>query len=304
MKKIAFFLSFLLLISAFGCGNDEPDIPRDRDIEIHPFQLFHIAGPNPTTSLQKCDIIVHRKASTADLNLNLPFNGTQVESFAIRELPLTYDSDKNHYTSRTASTSNSRITNVILLIDCNDYIAEMSFVVDGTIQVMGTSNELFYDNVSTTMLFNDNTSYTASYGNFLFALHPDGNSANLNIGNLLHKKDLINYTSISLQGLSLTVTDNGYRITGEKVETNKGEYGRYDYSTGSPTTPLGDSLYLRFENIDAKLNIIDNSMTSSWTMVRLKRVTDTIQKTPEVVTQQRVIEVNRTQMQSKGTLYH
>lgn len=301
MKKLAYLLIALVGLSVASCGDDDPVIPRDRDIAFTTFELFHIGGTTPSASLQSCDITIHRATTTADFNIKIAPAGT-VETFAVTGLALTYDVDKNCYTASVASTSEPRITNFVALIDCNDYIATMSFVIDGTTQVSGTSNQLFYSPVSTTMTFDDGTSGTHAYGKYLFTIHPDGNAADLNIGDLVQLKDTIRFNSIILEGMPMTITDNGYRIAASEVVTEKGQFYRHDYTTGSDLTPFGDGLFLRFEDLVADLDVMNNSMTSSYIMVRLKRVTDTISRDP-LQTQQRIIEVNRAHMSAKGKIF-
>lgn len=301
MKKLIYLLAGVLVLTAVGCGDDEPVIPRDRDIQFSTFELFHIDGTTPTASLEQCDVTIHRKTEKADLNLKVAVGGN-VHSLALTDVALTYDSDKNIYNARTTTTSNSRVTNLVLAIDSNDYFATMSFLLDGTTQVIGTSSDLLY-RMTSHMTFSDLTTYTANNGKCLVSVHPDGQSANITLGDLLHEKDVMNYVNIALEGLPMNVTATGYHIATDQLVTEKGQYSRFDYSTGSPTTQFGDSLFLRFDNLKADLNVLNNTMTGSWTMVRLKRVTDTIQKTPEVKTQQRVVEVNRTDMTVTGNIY-
>lgn len=301
MKKILYLLAAVVALTVVSCGEDDPVIPRDRDIEFNTFELFHIGGTTPTTSLQSCDITIHRKNSTADFTIKISPSGN-VQTLSLTGVALTYDEDKNVYTARSASTSDPRVTNFVAFLDCNDYIVDMSFVLDGTTQVTGTSNQLFYEPVSTAMTFSDGTSGTHPYGSYLFTLHPDGNTVDLNIGDLVQLKDTLRYASIQLEGLPLSVTTTGYHIASDEFVTEKGQYYRYDPKTGSDKTALGDSLFLRFENLQADLNVMQNSMTGSWTMIRLKRVTDTISRDP-LQTQQRVIEVSRAQMRATGSIH-
>lgn len=301
MKKILYLLAAVVAMTVVSCGDDDPVIPRDRDIVFSTFELFHIGGSTPTTSLQSCDINIHRKTSTADFTIKVSPSGT-IQTFALTGVALTYDEDKNVYTARTSTTSDPRVTQLVALIDCNDYIADISFVLDGTTQVTGTSNQLYYSPVRTSMTFSDGTSGIHQYGNYLFSLHPDGNTADLNIGDLVQLKDTLRYSIIQLEGLPLTVTQTGYHIASDEYVTENGQYYHYDPKTGSDKTAFGDSLFLRFENLQADLNVMENSMTGSWTMIRLKRVTDTLSRDP-LQTQQRIVEVSRAQMHATGSIY-
>ncbi len=301
MKKILYLLVAVIAMTVVSCGDDDPVIPRDRDIKFSTFELFHIGGTTPTTSLQSCDITIHRKTSTADITIKIAPNGT-VQTFALTGVALTYDEEKNHYKANVSTTSDPRVTNLVALLDCNDYIAELSFKLDGTTQVTGTSNQLYYSPVKTVMTFSDGKTGTHPYGNYLFSLHPDGNTADLNIGDLVQLQDTLRYGVIQLEGLPLTTTSTGFHIAANEKVTEKGQYYRHDVTTGSATTPFGDSLFLRFENLQADLNVMERSMSGSWTMVRLKRVTDTISRDP-LMTQQRIVEVSRAQMHATGTLF-
>lgn len=301
MKKFLYLLVAVVALTVVSCGEDDPVIPRDRDIQFSTFELFHIGGATPTVTLQSCDVTIHRKTITADITLKVASGGT-MPTIALTGIALTYDEDENVYTARTATTSDPRVTDLVALIDCNDYyIAQLSFLLDGTTQVTGTSNELYCYPASTTMTFADGTSGTHSAGTYLFSLHPEGNTADIKVGDLLQLQDTLRYGMIQLEGLPLTVTSSGYHIAIDEKVTTSGNYYRYDPKTGSDKTALGDSLYLRFENLVADLNVMERKMTGTWTMVRLKRVTDTISRNP-LQTQQRIIEVSRAQMRATGKI--
>ena len=302
MKKLIYILAVLLVVGAVSCGNDEPVIDRDRDYELNIFELFHIGSNSPKAMLQSCQITVHRKTVTADFSFQLEVNGT-VSRFDLRDVALTYDADENYYSAKAGTTNEPRITNFSALIDCNDYIAEMSFVLDGSLRVAGTSNELFYANATTVMTFQDQRQYTDKLASYLFALHPDGATGNLTIGNLTHEQDLLTYKYINLEGLQMSVTDKGYTVSGDSIACEKGSYSRPDHATGSSTTAFGDSLFVCFKDLKLNLNVYNNSMSGSCTMLRMKRVTDTIQRVPDVRTRVRIVEVNRTKMTAQGSIY-
>ena len=71
-------------------------------------------------------------------------------------------------------------------------------------------------------------------------------------------------------------------------------------SDGTDRIEMGDKLFVRIDDLQADINVKENSLSGSWTLVRLKRVTDTIQTTPEIVTQQRIVEVSKTAMTVQG----
>ena len=300
MKKLTYLIVALVALTVISsCGNDDPVIPRDRDIEFSTFELFHIGGSTPTTSLEQCDITIHRKTDKADVTLSLALDGTTVEHFALSDIALTYDSDKNIYTASTATTSNTRITDLRLTIDCNDYIADMSFKVDGK-EVTGTSNEILFGKATTTIAYRDSAIYTYPHTRYLTNIRPNGMSASLNFGELLIKYENLMYSDIMVDGLKLDVTNNGYHLTGDELVTTRGHYYGFNPSDGTDRIEMGDKLFVRIDDLQADINVKENSLSGSWTLVRLKRVTDTIQTTPEIVTQQRTVEVSKTAMTVQG----
>lgn len=303
MKNLIYLLIAVLAVTTISCGDDEPVIPRDRDIVFSPFELFHIDGTTPSASLQQCDITIHRKEVTADLVIRIALNGSNVETFNLSGIPLTYDDEKNVYTAHVATTNQARITDLTLALDCNDYIASMSFKVDDK-QVTGTSDNIFYGKATTTIAYRDSAVYAYPHTRYLASLRPNGMSASLNFGELLIKYENLMYSNITVDGLNMEVTSNGYHLTGNQIETEEGKYYGYDFNTsGSNTTDLGDQLFLRFDDLVADVNVKNNSLQGSWTMVRLKRVTDTIQKTPELKVETHIVEVSKTNMTVQGTVY-
>ena len=300
MKKLTYLIVALVALTVISsCGNDDPVIPRDRDIEFSTFELFHISGTTPTTSLEQCDITIHRKTDTADVTLSLALDGTTVEYFALTDIALTYDSDKNIYTASAATTSHTRITDLRLTIDCNDYIADMRFKVDGN-EVIGTSNEILFGKATTTIAYRDSAIYTYPHTRYLTNIRPNGMSASLNFGELLIKYENLMYSDIMVDGLKLDVTNNGYHLTGDELVTTRGHYYGFNPSDGTDRIEMGDKLFVRIDDLQADINVKENSLSGSWTLVRLKRVTDTIQTTPEIVTQQRIVEVSKTAMTVQG----
>ena len=301
MKKLTYLLATVVaLVAITGCGDDDPVIPRDRDIQFSTFELFHIDGEQPSISLEQCDITIHRQTTAADVTVKLSLDGSGAETFAMTGIALEYDADKNIYKANTATTSNARISDLRLTIDCNDYIADMSFKVDGR-TVIGTSNEILFSKVGTTIAYRDSATYNYPHTRYMTSIRPNGMSASLSFGELLIKYENLMYANISVDGLKMEVTDNGYHLTGNGIETESGQYYSHGF-TSSPITKFGDQLFVRFDNLQADVNVRAGSLSGSWTMVRLKRVTDTLQTTPELVTQQRVVEVSKTAMSVQGTV--
>ena len=301
MKKVISLLIAILAFTAVSCGNDEPVIPRDRDIAFSTFELFHMGGTTPSASLQQCDITIHRKDVTADLVLRIAPNGTNVETFNLTGIPLTYDDEENVYTANAASTSQARITDLKLTVDCNDYIADMSFKVDNK-QVIGTNNEIYFSKANTTIAYRDSAVYTYPHTRYLANIRPNGMTASVNFGELLIKYENMMYSTINVDGLNMEVTENGYHLTGNGIETEKGQYYAYDFTSGTDLTKFGDQLYLRFDDVNIDINVLNNSITGSWTMVRMKREKETPQNetdTPQV----HVVEVSKTNMTFQGAVY-
>ena len=301
MKKLTYLLATVVaLVAITSCGDDDPVIPRDRDIQFSTFELFHIDGERPSISLEQCDITIHRQTTAADVTVKLSLDGSGAETFAMTGIALEYDADKNIYKANTATTSNARISDLRLTIDCNDYIADMSFKVDGR-TVIGTSNEILFSKVGTTIAYRDSATYNYPHTQYMTSIRPNGMSASLSFGELLIKYENLMYANISVDGLKMEVTDNGYHLTGNGIETESGQYYSHGYAS-STTSKFGDQLFVRFDNLQADVNVRAGSLSGSWTMVRLKRVTDTLQTTPELVTQQRVVEVSKTAMSVQGTV--
>ena len=301
MKKLTYLLATVVaLVAITSCGDDDPVIPRDRDIQFSTFELFHIDGEHPSISLEQCDITIHRQTTVADVTVKLSLDGSVAETFAMTGIALEYDADKNIYKANTATTSNARISDLRLTIDCNDYIADMSFKVDGR-TVIGTSNEILFSKVGTTIAYRDSATYNYPHTRYMTSIRPNGMSASLSFGELLIKYENLMYANISVDGLKMEVTDNGYHLTGNDIETESGQYYSHGYAS-STITKFGDQLFVRFDNLQADVNVRAGSLSGSWTMVRLKRVTDTLQTTPELVTQQRVVEVSKTAVSVQGTV--
>ena len=99
MKKLIYLLIAVLSVTVISCGDDDPVIPRDRDIQFNTFELFHIAGATPLTSLEQCGVTIHRQNTTADLTIKLSLDGSKTESFTLTGIALNYDVDKNIYTA-------------------------------------------------------------------------------------------------------------------------------------------------------------------------------------------------------------
>ena len=58
MKNLIYLFIAILAVTAVSCGDDEPVIPRDRDITFSTFELFHMGSTTPSASLQQCDITI------------------------------------------------------------------------------------------------------------------------------------------------------------------------------------------------------------------------------------------------------
>ena len=118
-------------------------------------------------------------------------------------------------------------------VDFNEGSMRYSYTTTGGIRVISTTPEVFFLKTENTITYDDTTkSNTMENVMYQFDIAPASNSAIVKVMGIVHAKDVKYFNSITATNVPITVTPNGYTISGENLKTSA-YYRTYVDSTGS-----------------------------------------------------------------------
>lgn len=275
MKKniysIITLMAIALLLSA--CGNDDPIIPRDRDVTMTVEALTHISD----ISTGEAQIVMgnantftfHPKTLTLDIQLNATIDGT-ARTFSITGVPVKAVTDTYRYTFDTATTGNSEVTNLKGTIDISDPLAIAQCDVSGH-HICITVPEIFFHQTAVYFSYSDGSK--SSYGNSYWTLPIDskGSTTGVSINNIEIANDLMSsgneskrsgrfFSAIMAYGAKVEATATGVKITADELNTVA------TYGNGEEVAAAYQTDNYPIMNLNADINLNAGTMTATFTL--------------------------------------
>ena len=233
MKHTIIFIACLgLMISLAACGNDDPDIPRDRDVTMTVEALVHTLTSDGNASIDigdKNTFVFHPKTLTTDMKLSL---GAQ--AYNLQQVPVTAIENSYRYKFNSATTNNTDITNLNGVIDISDPLAIFQCNLGGK-HICITIPDIFFEQNSVNMNYTDGSTSHDGNSYWTFSVGKTGQTAKVTINNLIIAKDIMikdgkrtrigrYFAGIIGDGAIVTPTATGIAITAESLST-KASYG-------------------------------------------------------------------------------
>lgn len=276
--KFMILLAALTLMMAFtACGEKGEDDPdwKKKDVVFTTELMNHVYDASAdkvyelTTTTNK--LVFHRVNNTADLTLvpgEAAFPGLTLQ---LAGLKLELDGDTGRYGYKSATTSNNRVTNLVLNVDFNEQSLDVHYVVDGKVTVTSQMPQVFYLANQSILSYKNGTDSIDKSSIYQFDIDTKSMTATMHLGPLANTKLLLKFETIIARNMPITVTKEGITIECEKP-TVVSEYRRRDSSTGSPTVvdALDNSGYQKFPIADfrAKLMFMEGKHETSFMIGR------------------------------------
>lgn len=222
-----------LMLSLAACGDDDPEIPRDRDVTMTVEALVHTSTADGNAFIavgDKNTFVLHPKTLTADMKLSL---GTQ--TFNLQQVPVkTVEYIDNCYTINSPTTSNADITNLSGVINFGDPMAIMQCNM-GNKHLCITIPDIFFEKNTVNFGYSDNSTSRDGNSYWIFSVDKTGNKADIIINNVEIAKDIMikdgtrtrtgrYFSAIIGNGANVTPTATGITISAETLST-KASYG-------------------------------------------------------------------------------
>ena len=221
-----------LMMSLTACGNDDPEIPRDRDVTMTIEALVHTLNADGEASISvgdKNEFVFHPKTLTADMKLSV---GNQ--TFNIQQLPVKAVEYTYHYTFNSPTTSNADITNLSGIFDIADPLAVMQCDM-GDKHLCITIPDIFFEKNTVNFGYSDNSTSRDGNSYWIFSVDKTGKKADVIINNVEIAKDIMikdgtrtrtgrYFSAIIGNGANVTPTATGITISAETLST-KASYG-------------------------------------------------------------------------------
>lgn len=228
-----FLVCMGLMLTVTACGDDDPVIPRDRDVTMTVDALVHTLNADGEASISLGDkntFVYHPKTQTTDMKITL---GAQ--TFNLQQVPVTPVAYiDNRYEFNSATTSNPDVTNLNGIIDLSGSIAILQCDISSK-HVCITIPDIFFEQNSVNMDYTDGSTSHDGNSFWTFSIDKTGNTAKISINNIEIAKDIMiqdgkrtrigrYFAGIIGEGANVTPTATGITITAESLNT-KASYG-------------------------------------------------------------------------------
>ena len=282
-KLILIPLAMLLALTMASCGNDEPDLPRDRDINMTITALTHVRNNSDQSAVidvkHSNKFVVSQKNLTASMELNVAIDG-QERTLSVKDVPLTVVPETSRYAFKQTTTSNPEVTNLQGTIDRLDAVAILQYDIAGH-HVSVTIPEVFFSQTITSYDYADDLHSETSGAYWTLRVNNDSHSASVIINDVEIKYNLMRvmikdtngnndhmewqrkgmfFTAIIGHGANVAATAQGVRISAEQLAT-VATYGKDQQVAGALETndyPIRDLV--------ADINLNDGTLQASYTL--------------------------------------
>ena len=245
-----------LLLLAASCNNDDEPKRGNRVITVNYPMFNHITtdGGNTVVGISSTQnkLVLDTMSRKATLELN--YNGGQLilDDVIATNTP----TDPKFYELTSPSYRSFKG-----YADFNQLSFRYSYTTTGGMHVISMTPEVFFLKTNTTVTYDDATpASTSEIVKYHFDISPANNTATIKVTEFLHEKDLKNFDIISAANVPITITPNGFTISGTNLPT-KATYIAYDYETGSSRK---DTDQYPFKTFNATIDLVNGTLDANF----------------------------------------
>lgn len=260
MKKFLLLIAAIALLGVVvSCSDDEPN--RDgRVFTVNTPMVNHMVDISTGNVLgmrathNKLTLDTANRKATLELNY-----GDGNQAIKLSDLTAT-PSRLGFYILQ--SPSNSLFSGYV---DFNDQSMRYTYVTGDGVRVISTISDVFFLKTQNTITYDDTTKPTEMENvMYQFTLNPSQQTAIIKVMDIEHAKDLKRFVNITASNVPVTITPNGYAISGENINTTANYIAHMDSTGTSQGTKTTDKY--PFKNFNANIDLVNDHLDITFKM--------------------------------------
>lgn len=260
MKKFLLLIAAIALLGVVvSCSDDEPN--RDgRVFTVNTPMVNHMVDISTGNVLgmrathNKLTLDTANRKATLELNY-----GDGNQAIKLSDLTAT-PSRLGFYILQ--SPSNSLFSGYV---DFNDQSMRYTYVTGDGVRVISTISDVFFLKTQNTITYDDTTKTTEMENvMYQFTLNPSQQTAIIKVMDIEHAKDLKRFVNITASNVPVTITPNGYAISGENINTTANYIAHMDSTGTSQGTKTTDKY--PFKNFNANIDLVNDQLDITFKM--------------------------------------
>ena len=260
MKKFLLLIAAIALLGVVvSCSDDEPN--RDgRVFTVNTPMVNHMVDVSTGNVLgmrathNKLTLDTANRKATLELNY-----GDGNQAIKLSDLTAT-PSRLGFYILQ--SPSNSQFSGYV---DFNDQSMRYTYVTGDGVRVISTISDVFFLKTQNTITYDDTTKTTEMENvMYQFTLNPSQQTAIIKVMDIEHAKDLKRFVNITASNVPVTITPNGYAISGENINTTANYIAHMDSTGTSQGTKTTDKY--PFKNFNANIDLVNDHLDITFKM--------------------------------------
>lgn len=258
MKKVLFLIvATVLFCVAVSCSDDEPS-PIRTVFTVNTPMVNHMvdAGSEAVIGIastyNKLTLDTVKRTASLELNYNTGNGDKQLIINDIKATP-------NGLFYTLTSPSNSQFSGYADFSEGGSM--RYRYVTDDGIRIISTIPEVFFRKTHSTITYDDTTATSTSESTmYQFTINPANQIATIEVMDIVHAKDLKDFKNITANNVPITVTPNGFTISGTNLRTNA-KYTFYDFSTGSS---IAETDKYPFKTFNATIDLVNDHLDATY----------------------------------------
>lgn len=260
MKKFLLLIAAIALLGVVSCNNEDEPNRDGRVFTVNTPMINHMVDVNTGNVLGMK--ATHNKLTldTANHKATLELNyGDGNQAIKLSDLTAT-PSRLGFYILK--SPSNSQFSGYV---DFNESSMRYTYVTGDGVRVISTISDVFFLNTQNTITYDDTTKTTDMENvMYQFTLSPSQQTAIIKVMDIVHAKDLKRFINIIASNVPVTITPNGYAISGDSIKTTANYIAHMD-STGTSQGPKTTDKY-PFKNFNANIDLVNDHLDITFKM--------------------------------------
>lgn len=260
MKKILFLISAIALINVvISCSDDDDPKRGNGTFTVSTSMVNHMVNTTSGEAIGIASttnkITLNTVNQTAELELH--YLDGNIEKTLKLDNVIAKPTRLSFY--ELSSPSDASLSGYV---DINEgVIMRFRYTTPEGIRIISTMPEVFFMKTQNTVTYDDTTK-TSTYENtmYQFYLTPASLSAIVKVMDIVHDKDLKHFKKITASSVPVTVTPNGFIVSGENLKTNAKYISTLDSLGGTEK----DTDKYPFKTFNATIDLVNDQLNATY----------------------------------------